>query len=79
MKSDEALKRWDGAIVCKSDFEQRHPLDFIRGRDETNRVPYSRPEQTDTFVGPTCSVEGSTAFAGYAVAGCMIAGRVVGI
>lgn len=49
-KSDEVRKRWDGLIVCHSDFEQRHIADFIRSHPERGTVPYTAPESTDQFV-----------------------------
>lgn len=77
-KSDEVLKRWDGAIVCPSDFEERQPLDFIRGRQERLNVPFTRPEPTDTFIpGPICTIEGRQGLAGIGTAGCATAGYVI--
>lgn len=43
IKSNLARKRWDGFIVCPDDFEQRHPQDFIRGKEDHISVPFSRP------------------------------------
>lgn len=50
IKASEAKQRWDGFIVCKDDYEQRQPLDFIRARQDKISVPYTRPVPTDTFV-----------------------------
>ena len=47
--SNDVRKRWDGAIVCRKDFETRHPQDFLRVRAETVAPPYVRPEPTDVF------------------------------
>lgn len=49
-KSDEIKKRWDGALVCKDDWEPRHILDFIKPKPERAGVPYAAPEPADTFV-----------------------------
>lgn len=49
-KSDEMLRRWDGALVCKYDWELRHPMDFLRGRKEKISVPFARDEPKDQFV-----------------------------
>lgn len=49
-KSDQVRKRWDGFIVCPSDFEMRHDLDFIRVRPERPSIPYASPEPDDVFV-----------------------------
>lgn len=69
-KSDEVLKRWDGMIVCKSDFEVRHPLDFIRSITEHSDIPFTRPEGADSFVGPVCTLTGRSSMPGYAMPGC---------
>lgn len=52
-KSDELSKRWDGFMVCKPDFEYRHPQDYIRGPKGERPPPWTRPEAPDQFVGPT--------------------------
>lgn len=49
-KSDEMVKRWDGLLVCKDDFEVRHSLDFIRAVPERSAVPFTAPEPTDEFI-----------------------------
>lgn len=49
-KSDEIKKRWDGKLVCKDDFENRHSLDFIRPPAERTGVPFSNPEPAPVFV-----------------------------
>lgn len=46
-KSHELLVRWDGMRVCRSDFEVRHPLDFVRNRPETEQVSWSRPKSDE--------------------------------
>ena len=48
-KSGEMRKRWDGVMVCKDDWEQRHPQDLIRATSDDTSVPFSLPEPTDTF------------------------------
>jgi len=48
-KSTELKKRWDGLMVCKKDWEPRHPQDLIRIRGETAFPTWTRPESTDTF------------------------------
>jgi hypothetical protein len=77
IKSGDALKRWDGLIVCKDDYENRHPMDFLRTRQERITVPYTAPTSFDKFDGPDyppypfCTAEGASGVAGLAVAGCM--------
>src|ERR1700694_145838 len=51
-KAEDIVKRWDGAMVCRKDYEPRHPQDFIRVRDERISVPFTRPEN-DVFVPQT--------------------------
>lgn len=77
IKSGESLKRWDGLIVCKDDYENRHPLDFLRARQERITVPFSAPTSFDQFVEqefppyPFCSAQGSSGIPSMAIAGCM--------
>lgn len=76
IKSGDALKRWDGLIVCPEDFENRHPMDFLRTRQERITVPFSAPTSFDQFDGPDypqypfCTASGSSGVAGWAIAGC---------
>lgn len=69
-KSDEIKKRWDGALVCKDDWEPRHILDFIRPVTERAGVPFSNPEPTDVFVGTTCPYPTQYAMADIGTADC---------
>lgn len=49
-KSDELRKRWDGLMVCKHDWEPRHPQDLLRVPRENPSVPWARQEPADVFV-----------------------------
>lgn len=49
-KNHELRKRWDGAMVCKKDWEPRHPQDLIKIPKDDQSVPYARPEASDQFV-----------------------------
>ena len=49
-KASELRKTWEGFMVCQKDFETRHPQDLLRARKEDTSVPWTRPEQTDTFI-----------------------------
>ena len=77
IKSGSALKRWDGSIVCRDDYENRQPLDFLRTRQERITVPFTSDTSFDQFNGPNypsypfCTAEGASGVAGLAVAGCM--------
>jgi hypothetical protein len=44
-KADELLKRWDGAMVCKWDWEPRHPQEFIRAKRDVTPLPFTRPDE----------------------------------
>ncbi len=55
--ASETTKRWDNLIVCREDFETRHPQDFVRGRRDSQNVPNPRPEPADVFVGPASPLE----------------------
>lgn len=47
-KAHEVKKRWDGKIVCQEDWEQRHPSDFYRVRQDQHRLPFTRPDIPST-------------------------------
>lgn len=49
-KSSQLRKRWDGAMVCKADYEPRHPQDFVKARPERNHVKNARPAPEPRFV-----------------------------
>ena len=49
IKSGEAKQRWDGLIVCPSDFEHRHEQDFVRAKTDKITVPFTRPIPPLTF------------------------------
>ena len=50
LKSDKARFQWDGLVVCGQCWEPRHPQDFVRGKDDNQGVPWSRPGGPDRFV-----------------------------
>lgn len=41
-KNHELIKRWDGLMVCKSDWEARHPMDFFKPRNDFHQLPFIR-------------------------------------
>ena len=77
IKASDAKQRWDGLIVCPSDFEHRHEQDYVKARTDKITVQYTRPvpEYIFTNVVYTCTIDGKTAIAGLAVAGCSITGN----
>lgn len=42
----QTVKRWDGAIVHKSNDETRNPQEFVRARRDPQPVKDARPRQT---------------------------------
>ena len=77
IKASDAKQRWDGLIVCPSDFEHRHEQDYVKARTDKITVQYTRPvpEYIFTDVIYACTTDGKTAIAGLAVAGCSITGN----
>lgn len=57
--SDQIKRRWDGVLVCEEDFETRHPQEFVRPRPDEQKVPFTNPEPTDTFVDVTFDQTGA--------------------
>jgi len=79
IKSSEAKHRWDGFIVCKDDYETRHPVDFIKVKPDNFKIPFSRPEPADQFSSityidtgdsPYCTPPTSTGAADVCTANC---------
>lgn len=50
IKAGEVKHRWDGFVVCEDDWEERHPQDFVRARQDKISVPFTRPRPTDAFI-----------------------------
>ena len=80
IKSSIAKKRWDGFIVCPDDYEERHPQDFVRARQDKISVPFTRPRPVDVFTnilypppdGNYCTATGTQAISSWGIPGCMI-------
>lgn len=49
IKAHEAKHRWDGLMVCGADYEQRHPQDLVKVRQDNFTIPFSRPRPVDNF------------------------------
>jgi hypothetical protein len=73
-KAEDIQKRWDGLMVCKEDYETRHPMDFLRVREDDTTVPWVRLEPTDVFVGPACPFPAMNAQADMGTADCAVVG-----
>lgn len=48
--NDKLKKDWRGLMVCKQDWEPRHPQDYIHGVEDRSAPPWTRPESTDIFI-----------------------------
>ncbi len=75
-KASTMRKRWDGLLVCKEDFEIKHPQLSLKVHGDKQTVPIPRPEAVDQFITPFCNIVNSQGIAGIAAAGCAIAGKV---
>ena len=51
VKRSECLLEWNGLLVHKKYYEERHPQDFVRGVRDNQSVPLPRTEGPDVFVG----------------------------
>lgn len=67
--SGEVKKRWDNLIVCKKDWEMRHPQDFIRGIPDNPTPAFVRPDPPDQFL-EVCWLYEMSAYADLASADC---------
>ena len=77
IKAGEAKHRWDGFVVCQSDFEYRHEQDFVRARQDKISVPFTRPRPEDVFVF-VCTMATGSGYVGLGTAGCMMVGNTWG-
>lgn len=56
-KASQIRKRWDGLMVCKWDWEERHPADSFRHKAESTKVPWVRQEGAESS---GTDIEGNT-------------------
>ena len=73
--SNMLVKDWQGLMVCKEDYETRHPQDFVRGVPDNPTPPWTRPEPTDAFV-HYCSIESVSSYADMGTADCLQADNI---
>lgn len=52
VRASETVRQWDGLIVHHSEFETRHPQDFVKGRRDRQIVTDPRPEPSPVYAGP---------------------------
>jgi hypothetical protein len=72
-KASQLLRHWQGLYRCDRCWEIRHPQDFVRGVQDIQKVPWDQPPKS--FYIQICTFNGQSAIAGWAIAGCMIAGN----
>lgn len=82
-KNTELRQRWDGFMVCKTDWEIRHPQELIRPVPDQRPLPWTRHEPADQFVQVTsiihaCSLDGGYSQADVGEADCAIVGMTSG-
>ncbi len=68
-KNVDLREEWNGLMVCQNCYEVRHPQDFLKGVPDDPSVPWTRPETNIVECGPSN-------VAGFAVAGCAVAGNI---
>lgn len=73
--SSEVRERWDGLIVCKDDWETRHPQTLIKINGETAVPAFIRSDPPDVFV-HFCDIQDSSSYADMATADCARAGNI---
>lgn len=74
-RESELLLRWDGAVVCEKDYEERHPQTWVRGvKDDTSPDGLHRSEPTDQFTAVSHCYN-RRAESGNAESGCAEAGN----
>jgi hypothetical protein len=72
VKVSQAKHRWDGFVVCPEDYEERHPIDFLKVRADKIRVEFVRAPAD--LLTNACTISGRHAYPAFAVAGCVVAG-----
>ena len=78
-KASQLLRRWDGLMVCKEDYEVRHPQTFLRVQREKISVPWARPYPAEgTFI-RSCDIWCSSPMADYGTADCATVGGNINI
>lgn len=69
-KSGQVRKRWDGLIVCHTDYEHDHPQKYLRVRETGTAVPFIRDDPAPTYK-IVCYIYESVSYADLGSADCM--------
>lgn len=72
-KASTMRKRWDGLLVCKEDFEVKHPQLSLKVHGDKQTVPIPRPEADDQFL-EFCDIWTSSPMADFGTADCAFVG-----
>ena len=72
-KASTMRKRWDGLLVCKEDFEVKHPQLSLKVHGDKQTVPIPRPEAEDQFL-EFCDIWTSSPMADFGTADCAFVG-----
>lgn len=59
-KNYQLKKRWDGYMVCKEDYEMRHPMDFYTTKNDVHQLPWTRSDSDGIDVGPAINPSTTT-------------------
>ncbi len=50
VRASKTRLQWNGLVVRTKSWEPRHPQDFLRGKQDQQRVPHARPRPADKFL-----------------------------
>lgn len=75
-KASTLKRNWQGFWVCPEHWETRQPQDFVRGIQDIQTPPWTQPMPTDQLL-YFCTPVTSSSGAGFAQAGCMVAGNPI--
>lgn len=50
VRASDTVKDWNGLIVKRSEWDGRHPQDFVKAKMDRQRVPDPQPEGNDVFL-----------------------------
>lgn len=73
-KSTDLVKRWDGLMVCKGDWEPDHPQKYLRVREDNISLPWVRDQQEGLDASPVCTFWTSSPLADFGTADCATVG-----
>jgi len=58
-RRSECRLTWDNLLVCRKDWEPRHPQDFVRSKRDNQRVPIPRPDSNNIQISTVLSAGAS--------------------